>query len=266
MSNSYDHVIKDQLRDGIIQVVEEPQQLNGNRVHYLPHHAVIRQQHDTTKVRVVYDASAKSQGPSLNNCLHVGPKSNQKIFEILLRFRIHQFALTADIERAFLMMSVAPEDCDVLRFLWVNNILHSPPEVQVYRFTRVVFGVASSPFLLNATLRHHIEKYQETDPHLVQQLLRSFYVDDVVCGADGEESTYLLYLKSKKMLSEGGFNLRKFTTNDLRLQRRIDNEENPSLTGDLGMEEEDTYTKSTLGLSQVLHGRTKGLRYTMGCC
>jgi hypothetical protein len=48
-------------------------------VHYLPHHAVVCQEKDTTKVRVVYDALAKSGGPSLNDCLHVGHKFNQRI-------------------------------------------------------------------------------------------------------------------------------------------------------------------------------------------
>ena len=56
------------------------------KVHYLPHHAVIRRDKETTKVCVVYDASAQSNGPSLNNCLYTGPKFNQRILEILLRF------------------------------------------------------------------------------------------------------------------------------------------------------------------------------------
>ena len=200
----------------------------------------------------MYDASAKAQGPSLNDCLYIGPKFNQKIFEILLRFRLHQLALTADIERAFLMISVAENDRDVLRFLWLKDIRHDPPDLQVYQFTRVVFGVASSPFLLNATLRHHLEKYQFNDSLLVQQLSRSIYVDDVVCGAGQEEATYQIYLRSKQILSEGGFNLRKFITNDPHLQRKIDREENTTHKGDQNTNEEDTYAKSTLGQSQVI--------------
>ena len=77
------------------------------RVHYLPHHAVIRKDKTTTKVRVVYDASAKGGGPSLNECLHTGPKFEQRILDILLRFRTCKVVLTADIEKAFLMVSVA---------------------------------------------------------------------------------------------------------------------------------------------------------------
>lgn len=91
------------------------------RTHYLPHHAVIRRDKDTTKLRIVYDASARSRGPSLNDCLHTGPKLQQSIFD-LLQFRTHRVGLTADIEKAFLMIGIAEEDRDVLRFLWIDNI------------------------------------------------------------------------------------------------------------------------------------------------
>ena len=79
----YDTIIHDQLERGIVEVVEDPDN-TPKMIHYLPHHAVIRRDKKTTKVRVVYDASARLSGPSLNDCLHTGPKFNQ---EILLRFR-----------------------------------------------------------------------------------------------------------------------------------------------------------------------------------
>ena len=76
------------------------------------------------------------------------------------------------------------------------------------RFTRVVFGVLSSPFLLNATIRHHVEKYEATLPSLIQKLKRSLYVDDLACGAEDEENAYQMFMESKKTLEEAGFNLR----------------------------------------------------------
>ena len=56
------------------------------------------------------------------------------------------------------MVSIAEKDRDVLRFLWVDDIEKANPEIMVLRLTSVVFGVCSSPFLLNATLKHHIER------------------------------------------------------------------------------------------------------------
>ena len=56
----YDAVIRGQLRQGVVEVVADPTQYVEGQVHYLPHHAVIRQDKQTTKLRVVYDASARS--------------------------------------------------------------------------------------------------------------------------------------------------------------------------------------------------------------
>lgn len=69
------------------------------------------------------------------------------------------------------------------------------------RFARVAFGVSSSPFLLNATLKHHIEGFAESYPRLVETLLRSFYVDDVICGAADEDEAYQLYAQAKDVLN-----------------------------------------------------------------
>ena len=82
------------------------------------------------------------------------------------------------------MISVSPEDCDVLRFLWVDNPLNTNPNFIMYRFARVVFGVSSSPYLLNSTIQHHLNKYSSSHPELVAKMLESFYVDDLVCGGN----------------------------------------------------------------------------------
>ena len=85
--------------------------------------------------------SARSNGPSLNDCLHVCPKHNQRIFNILLRFRMKKVALVADVEKAFLMIAVEKEDRDVLHFLRVTDIKKDPPDIIAVRSTRVVFRV-----------------------------------------------------------------------------------------------------------------------------
>ena len=82
------------------------------------------------------------------------------------------------------MISVSDSDCDVLRFLWVDDINKKEPELKVFRFTRVVFGVSSSPFLLNATIRFHLERYMESDTSTVQTLLQSTYVNDIITRAE----------------------------------------------------------------------------------
>ena len=85
------------------------------------------------------------------------------------------------------MVSIDEEDRDVLRFLSLDDIEMELPKLVVMRFIRVVFGVSSSPFLLNATIHHHMKQYGSMDAPFVQKFTRSIYVDDVTFGADDEE-------------------------------------------------------------------------------
>ena len=95
-----------------MEKVSEPVSGEVGTVHYLPHHAVISRDKETTKLRIVYDASCKSNGVSLNDWLYSGPALSQKIMNIILRFRTHRKALAGDIEKAFLNVSVAEEEDD----------------------------------------------------------------------------------------------------------------------------------------------------------
>ena len=91
----------------------------------------------------------------------------------------------------------------------IRDAEEETPAVIILRFTRVVFGVSSSSFLLNATINHHMETYRDVDPSFVEEFLSSIYVDDVSLGFSEVESTYRLYLKSKSRLADAGFKLRK---------------------------------------------------------
>ena len=108
-----------------------PQWKLHDHIHYLPHHGVVWQDKATTKLRIVYDASAKTTGPSLNGCLYTGLSFGQSIFDILVQFRLHRVAVVGGIEKAFLMVSMNEEDRDALRFLWVRDIREKTPEVSL---------------------------------------------------------------------------------------------------------------------------------------
>lgn len=109
-------------------------------------------------------------------------------------------ALICDIEKAILMIGINQKDRDILRFLRVKDVKKRPLELCTYRLTRVVFGIACSPFLLNATLRHHIDKYRTVQPDLVDQLNKSIYVDDMVLGAKTAERAFGICRYSKRLL------------------------------------------------------------------
>ena len=114
------------------------------------------------------------------------------------------------------------KDRDVLRFLWVDDVTKAEPELRVYRFTRVAFGVSSSPFLLNATVKYHLERFLNSDEATMKRLLQPTYVDDIISGAESEEEAFELYTQAKEIFRQGGFNLRKFQSNSQSLQNKID--------------------------------------------
>ena len=119
--DEYHTVMVQQLEEGILELV--PEVHTGKVIHYIPHQAVIREEAESTKMRIVYDCSAKQnpQAPSLNDCLEVGPPLQPAIFDILLRNRMKPFCITGDIKKAFLEIKISPEDRDALRLLWYKQ-------------------------------------------------------------------------------------------------------------------------------------------------
>ncbi len=112
---------------------------------HLPIHAVRKESSSTSKVRAVFDASAKS-GISLNDTLLVGPTVHPSLIDVLIRFRLHRVALTTDVSRMYRDVFLTPFDRDLHRFVWMNDQSHT---LQDYRMTRLTFGVNASSFIAN---------------------------------------------------------------------------------------------------------------------
>ncbi|GFX03161.1 uncharacterized protein TNCV_1700462 [Trichonephila clavipes] len=181
----------------------------NNECHYLPHRPVVKLDSATRKIRPVFDASARENGkPSLNDCLYKGVNLIEVIPDILDRFRIYPVGIVADIEKAFLMLSVAPKDRDYLRFFPPCN-----EKQLVYRHCRVVFGVSSSPYLLNASTMHLLENSNSECKEVAQKLKSSFYVDNCVTCIFSDDEIEIFIEKTKLIMSEGCFNLRIFESN-----------------------------------------------------
>ena len=166
---------------GIVEEVPVDEVACSGPVFYMPHRPVVKESAVSTKVRPVFDASAKGfNGVSLNDCMEVGPCLLSNLTEILIRFRRWKFVVTADIQKAFLQIGVCKQDCDVHRFLWDID-----GQVKVMRFLRVPFGNCSSPFLLNATIQHHLSLLPSS--RTVTELQQNLYVDDFLSGCDSED-------------------------------------------------------------------------------
>ena len=98
----YDEVLKDQVKAVILEEVPDHEVRSEKFCHYTPHHAVIREDKATTKMKVVLDGAARSAKfhYSINDCLSKGPNLRVSLFETLLRFRLFQVTVLADIELA----------------------------------------------------------------------------------------------------------------------------------------------------------------------
>ena len=151
--DEYNAIIHDQLREGIVEEADMPA---SGKEFYIPHKAVVRENVESTKMRVVYDASAKahSSAPSLNDCLEVGPLLQNKLWKVLVRGRFHPVALAGDIHKAFLQVRIHVQDRDALRFHWLEP--KDPQRIRTYRFTRALFGWGPSPFLLGGVMQQHL--------------------------------------------------------------------------------------------------------------
>ena len=214
--NQYNEIILEQESEGVIERVNDIEHSKSQvgKINYLPHREVIKEERSTTKIRVVYDGSAKLKNSvSLNNCLYKGPSLVPLLYDVLLRFRIFPIAITADIARAFLNISIAEEDRDSLRFLWLENHEDKNSEITVFRFARLPFGLNCSPFLLQGTLEHHLKKHEPIDPELIHKILKSLYVDDLNSGTSSVKEGYELYEKVKGLMLQAGMNMRKWRTN-----------------------------------------------------
>ncbi|CAG9787636.1 unnamed protein product [Diatraea saccharalis] len=207
----YGQVFKDWYNEGIIEKVNDDE-VSRVDSHYLPHRHVIRLSSSTTPIRPVFDASARSVGsPSLNQCLETGPNLIELIPNILLRFREKEIGVISDIRKAFLQISISPKDRDLLRFMWWDS--NNPDKLQIYRHCRVVFGLTCSPFLLEATLEHHIQQVIKgidsyEDKMTLGKLLKSFYVDNSVTSVSTMKELDCFRNKAIAVLKTGGFDLR----------------------------------------------------------
>ncbi|XP_063379405.1 uncharacterized protein LOC134666184 [Cydia fagiglandana] len=205
----YEKTLSDQLEKKIIEEVPNKKE-RDHPIHYLPFHGVMA----TGKaLRLVYDASAKvKNAKSLNECLYAGPMMLEDLTGLLIQFRCHNVGLTADVEKAFLQIGLNNNDRDVTRFLWPKDTEKPVTEDNLiqYRFTRVPFGIISSPFLLNATIKHHL---QTSEGNYTKQLANNIYVDNLLTGTESVDEALDLYKEAKDKFSEISMNLREWSSN-----------------------------------------------------
>ncbi|XP_017796984.1 PREDICTED: uncharacterized protein LOC108578211 [Habropoda laboriosa] len=193
----------------------EPRDTEG---FYLPHHAVMKPTSTTTKVRVVFDGSAKSSsGLSLNDALLTGPTIQDDLFTLLARFRTHAYVLTGDLEKMYRQFLVKREDRRYQRILWRDD----SGKIKTYELKTVTFGLSSAPFLAVRSIQQLADDERANAPIAATILQRDMYVDDLLTGADTYEAAMDLRNQTIKLLQRGGLRIRQWTSNEPQLLRGI---------------------------------------------
>lgn len=198
----YERALMQYVEDGYAE--RAPDTPDG-QVHVMSHHAVYK----NGKIRIVFDASA-GDPVSLNDCVLTGPNLISDLAGILLRFRLNAVAVSADIEKAFLQISLHPEERDVTRFLWRET---PGAEPSVFRMTRVVFGVNASPFLLQATIKRHLNQYGDTNVMTAKRLSTDLYCDDLLTSLKTEDEADSFIKETKQIFCDAKMNMRKWASN-----------------------------------------------------
>ncbi|XP_061387580.1 uncharacterized protein LOC133322632 [Musca vetustissima] len=187
-----------------------------NNSHYIiPHHCVLKPQSATTKIRVVFDASARSSSNhSLNDILMVGPTIQQDLITTLFSFRLHKYALTADISKMYRQFRIDERDRRYQLVLWRSN---KNDELKVFKLNTVTYGLSAAPFLAIRSLFLIADKYKNSYPHGSEVLRQDLYVDDVLTGADSIETLALKRDELIQILKWHGIELAKWNSNHVSL-------------------------------------------------
>jgi hypothetical protein len=220
----YNKIITDYIDKDYIQQVP----LKSEEQWFLPHFPVVRADKTTTKVRVVFDAAATSNGKCLNDAILPGPKLLREINDVLLRFRRAPVALSADITQMFLQVKLKEQDRRYHRFLWRNLQDDQPPSA--YEFLRLPFGNTASPFCAQYVLYSHARSAAHTYPEAAETVENSMYVDDVLDSKETIQDAVALRRQLSEMLSGAGFTLRKWLSNEAEVIQDVpDDERSPGV-------------------------------------
>ena len=225
----YNEFINEFIKLGHMEEVSAKEMLLPiEKSYYLSHHCVFKDSTTTTKLRVVFDGSAKTtSGISLNDRLMVGPKIQKELFNILICFRMYPVNLSADIAKMYRQVQLDTEDKDYHRLLWREP---NSTDKKPFRMTRVTYGIASSAFHSIRPLQVLAEDVTDRNVQLAPDLESAMKLQDSIIA----------------VLSKAGFEIRKWTSSNPEVVERLP--ANFRETNDEMTIKSDDYSIKTLGV------------------
>lgn len=259
----YNEVIQDYIDNDYLSEVP-PNSDEYSQGYFIPHHAVVRQDKETTKVRIVLDASAKCHnGISLNDILHTGPNLQSDIFVLLINFRLFEVALAADIKQMYLRILLQPEHRKYQKILFRFD--PSQP-IREFQFNRVAFGLKCSPFLAMRTVRQLAIDERNRFPRAADVASHELYMDDLTTSVPTVNEGISLSRELIDLFKAGGFHLTKWASNSPELLDAVpqsnraaiefSNNENIKVLGLKWLPAPDIFTFSTSPMKETFTKRT----------
>lgn len=210
--HEYEKTFKEWENLGIIEEVD----LNKNEGHFLAHHPVIRENHESTKIRPVFDASLKGKNEiSLNDCLPSGPNLIESIPGLLIKFRLKGIGVVSDLRQAFLQIFIAEHDKKYFKFLWWSD--PDKQNIKCYRHNRIIFGAIISPFILNWIIGYHLENTTMFSEEVAENVKHSFYVDDFITSVESVSLLETLIKEVTGVMKSGGFSFKEWYITDPKI-------------------------------------------------
>ena len=253
MKTQYNDFMQEYLELGHMTRVDESEDDNNPNVkYYMPHHDVHKDSL-TTSLRVVFNASQKSTSNlSLNDVLCVGPAIQYDLFNILINFRQHKIAFTADISKMYRQVRIREEQRDLQRIIWRNDVTEP---LGIYKLNTVTYGTSSASFLATRALQEAVANFRESMPTAANVIISDFYVDDLLTGSDNIFNAKLLKSEITDILQSSGFELRKWISNfpEILEKERNENIEHYCLP--------EASTSKTLGIAW--NSKTDNFEYTI---
>ncbi|KAJ0169499.1 hypothetical protein K1T71_015086 [Dendrolimus kikuchii] len=216
LKREYSKVMNEYVHLGHMEVVSNPDKSDAV---YLPHHAVVKQDKITSRVRVVFDASCSgSNGVSLNNDLMTGPTLQPELRHLVMRWRRFPIALVADIVKMYRQVKVSESDTAFQRIYWRED---PDQDLQQFRLLRVTFGTSPAPFLAVRCLQQLACDEGADFPLAAQRVLCDFYMDDLISGTHSVDQGVLIHKQMIGLLKRGCFPLQKWSSNNADLMSHI---------------------------------------------
>ena len=211
LQREYTEFVKDYEREGHMKLLPTPNKINTGTTFYLPHHHVWQKADGCKRLRVVFNASARSSsGASLNDILYTGPPLQRDLDAIILRSRFHPLLLCSDIKQMYRQIRIDERDADLQRIVWKKGV--SEPTLH-YQLLTVTYGISCAPYLAMRALRQLIKDEGARFPMAAEALALDTFVDEIVTGAEDKKAAIHLKNELIGLLKSGGFHLRKWVSN-----------------------------------------------------